>query len=64
MALGPEQRIDPGEGDKLLMPQIETDSSQVLQPGTGGSQAPIIDVLSFDQLSGEDAWHQSLVYPA
>lgn len=64
MALGPEQRMDPVEGGELTLPTIDRDSSQSAQAAVGGTQAPVLDVLSFDQLSGEHAWHQSLVYPA
>jgi hypothetical protein len=64
MALGPEQRIDPADGGELIVPTIDRDSSQLAQVAVGATHSPIVDVLSFDQLSGEDAWHQSLVYPA
>jgi hypothetical protein len=63
MAPGPEQRIDPREGSELVMPQINRDSSQLADVGVAGTQAPVLDPLSFDQLSGGDVWHQSLVYP-
>ncbi len=64
MVVGPEQRIDPGEGNELIMPHIDKDSSQPGQPGIGGPQAPVLDMMSFEHLSGEEAWHRSLVYPA
>lgn len=64
MALGPEQRIDPADGGELIVPTIDRDFSQLAQAAVVGTPAPVPDVLSFDQLSGEDAWHQSLVYPA
>jgi hypothetical protein len=64
MALGPEQRIDPREGGELILPTIDNDSSQLAQAAIRETQAPVVDALSFDQLSAEDAWHRSLVYPA
>lgn len=64
MALGPEQRIDPIEGRELVIPQINRDSFQLGQDGLAVAQPPPLDILSFDQLAGEEAWHQSLVYPA
>jgi hypothetical protein len=64
MALGPEQRMEPGEGGELIIPQIDKDSSPLCPDSIRKQHAPALDILSFEQSSGADAWHQSLVYPA
>lgn len=64
MARGPEQSQLPVEEFELKLPQVDTQGLPIATVLPVSGQGGVDDAFNFDHLSGEDAWHRSLIYPA